>query len=168
MARQSPAKSPIENELAALARAVRAIAERVALLAPQPACSPVSVSRPTNDAAKVRQYLRARRLRERLLPAELFADPAWDMLLDLYAAEIEEQPISVTSACIAAAVPATTALRWLGRLEELALTERQDDPHDCRRSYIRLTGKARDCITQWLSQSSIIASETPEAERPVR
>jgi hypothetical protein len=52
----------------------------------------------------------ARRLRERLLPAGLFADPAWDMLLDLYAAEIEEQPVSVTSACIAAAAPATTAL----------------------------------------------------------
>src|SRR3546814_1843272 len=42
------------------------------------------------------------------------SDPAWDMLLDLYlAAERNTRPVSISSLCIASAVPATTALRWI-------------------------------------------------------
>jgi hypothetical protein len=67
----------------------------------------------TELAALARRYLRHRRERERLLP-DLFADPAWDILLDLFAASIERRPVSVSSACVAAAVPPTTALRWIG------------------------------------------------------
>ena len=48
----------------------------------------------------------------------IFADPAWDMLLDLMEAEIEQPRVAVSSLCIAAAVPATTALRWLKTLTE--------------------------------------------------
>jgi len=155
------ARNAIEIELATLARVACTVAERLTLLASQPASSPASGGSPTNNAARVRQYLRARRLRERLLPAVLFADPAWDMLLDLYASEFERQRVSISNACIAAAVPATTALRWLARLEELALIERQDDPHDSRRCFVRLTTNARECIEQWLSQSSIIADDHP-------
>ena len=156
-----PARNAIEIELATLAQAISALAERLTLLTSQPAGESASCGRPTSNAARVRQYLRARRLRERLLPAELFADPAWDMLLDLYASEFERQRVSISSACIAAAVPATTALRWLARLEELALIERQDDPHDSRRSFVRLTTNARECIEQWISQSPIIAGDQP-------
>jgi len=166
MTQQSSARSAIEIELATLARAVCAVAERLTLLTSQPARSPASCGGPTDNAARVRQYLRARRLRERLLPAELFADPAWDMLLDLYASEFERQRVSISSACIAAAVPATTALRWLTRLEELALIERQDDPHDSRRSFVRLTTNARECIEQWLSQSPILAGDQPAGHGP--
>ncbi len=36
-------------------------------------------------AKAVRRMLRQRRMREQYFPADLFADPAWDMLLDLYA-----------------------------------------------------------------------------------
>ena len=57
--------------------------------------------------------IRARRLRARYFPEDLFADPAWDMLLDLLQAEIAQLRVPVSSLCIAAAVPATTALRWL-------------------------------------------------------
>ena len=42
----------------------------------------------------------------------LFADPAWDIMLDLFAARIEGKDITVSSAGIAACVPPTTALRW--------------------------------------------------------
>jgi hypothetical protein len=71
----------------------------------------------TSDAAPVpaetvRAVIRARRLRSRFFSEELFADPAWDMLLDLLQAEISHLRVPVSSLCIAAAVPATTALRW--------------------------------------------------------
>src|SRR3546814_12784439 len=70
----------------------------------------------TLESAQVRDLLRARRLRDDFLPADLFADPAWDMLLDLLAARLEHGRVSVSSLCIASAVPPTTALRWIRRL----------------------------------------------------
>jgi len=94
-------------------------------------------------AAEVRSVIRARRMRDSFFEATLFADPAWDMLLDLFAAEIEHARVSVSSLCIAAAVPGTTALRWIGTLSEAGLVERKDDPFDRRRAFISLSAKAR-------------------------
>ena len=56
----------------------------------------------------MRSVIRARRLRSRFFPDDLFADPAWDMLLDLLQAEIAQLRVPVSSLCIAASVPATT------------------------------------------------------------
>lgn len=92
-------------------------------------------------ATEVRSVIRARRLRAQFFADELFADPAWDMLLDLFAAELERRQVSVSSLCIAAAVPPTTALRWIGTLHEAGLFERQADPSDRRRAYIGLSAK---------------------------
>ncbi len=63
------------------------------------------------SAADVRRTIRARRLRDQFFGTALFEDPGWDMLLDLYAAELERGRVSVSSLCIAAAVAPTTALR---------------------------------------------------------
>ena len=70
------------------------------------------------DAATIRAMIRARRLRDQYFRGDLFADPAWDMLLDLMAARIEKNRVAVSSLCIAAAVPATTALRWIKALTD--------------------------------------------------
>ena len=43
------------------------------------------------------------------LQEELFADPAWDMLLDLLQAQISHLRVPVSSLCIAAAVPASSS-----------------------------------------------------------
>ena len=77
--------------------------------------------------------------RRRFLPAGLFADPAWDMLLDLYLADILSKRISVSSLCGASNVPATTALRWIGALDREGLIKRTADPRDARRYYISLS-----------------------------
>lgn len=65
--------------------------------------------------------------------------PAWDIVLDLYKAKSEGKTISVTSACIGAACPSTTALRWLQALESMNLVERKPDRHDGRRIVVELT-----------------------------
>lgn len=88
---------------------------------------------------KVTEIYRARRRRGRHLPAELFGEPAWDMLLDLFAARLSGRLISVTSACYAASVPATTALRWLTVLEKEGLVERVDHPRDQRVRWVQLS-----------------------------
>jgi len=102
------------------------------------------------DAMLVRRLLRARRDRARFLPSDLFADPAWDMLLDLMAARLEGRQEPVSSLCIAANVPTTTALRWVRSLTDAGLIERQADPFDARRSYVRLTDAAADAVLGWL------------------
>lgn len=90
----------------------------------------------------VRQIIANRQRRARFFDAHLFADPAWDMLLDLTAAHSEGQKVSVTSLCIAAGVPATTALRWLTQLVETGVFRRAADPLDKRRVFIELSESA--------------------------
>ena len=97
---------------------------------------------PAIDAAEIRAVIRARRLRNQFFAGELFADPAWDMLLDLFAAGLEKRRVSVSSLCIAAAVPPTTALRWIGTMHDAGLFGREADPGDRRRAYIVLSEPA--------------------------
>lgn len=99
------------------------------------------------DAVTVRGLIRLRRLRDQFFTRELFADPAWDMLLDLMAARLENSRVAVSSLCIAAAVPATTALRWIRTLTEHGLFVRVADPEDGRRIFIELSDSAFDAMT---------------------
>lgn len=76
--------------------------------------------------------------------------PAWDIMLDLYKARASGRRISVTSASIGAACPATTALRWLQALENMGLIQRKEDEHDRRRTEVILTEAAVVKITKAL------------------
>ncbi|HEY1124787.1 MAG TPA: winged helix DNA-binding protein [Sphingobium sp.] len=98
---------------------------------------------------EIKSLLRARRMREQFLPADLFADPAWDMILDLMAARLAGQRVSVSSLCIAAAVPPTTALRWIRQLTDRGVFSRIDDPADGRRVFIELTDSAAEAVMAW-------------------
>lgn len=103
------------------------------------------------DAARIRQLIQMRRLRDRFFDAALFADPAWDMLLDLAASRLEERSVSVSSLCIAAAVPPTTALRWIRMMTEQQLLVRRADPADARRMFIDLADSAFDRVCGWFA-----------------
>jgi DNA-binding MarR family transcriptional regulator len=93
-----------------------------------------------------------RRKRGRALGDEgLFGEPAWDILLDLYIAESEGTRLPVTSACIGAAVPTTTALRWLNILETRGLIARKEDPCDARRTYVRISREGRHRVEDVLA-----------------
>lgn len=70
---------------------------------------------------------------------DLFGEPAWDILLDLFIAHAEDKPVSVSSACIGSAAPATTGLRWLGVLADEGLILRENDADDHRRVLVRLS-----------------------------
>lgn len=96
-----------------------------------------------------------RRLRERLfqdkVPVDLFGEPAWDMLLDLYIAKHTGKRISVSSLCAAASVPATTAIRWINIMVDKGLVSRDDDRTDGRRVFIELTDQANCILRDLLS-----------------
>lgn len=105
---------------------------------------------PAARAKYVRRRIRQRREREQYFSNELFADPAWDMMLDLYAAHYERHgDVSVSSLCIAAAVPATTALRWIKTMCDEKLFVRIADPNDGRRIFVRLSDEARCALDEF-------------------
>lgn len=107
---------------------------------------------------QVRAVIRARRLRARFFDAELFADPAWDMLLDLFQAEIAQHRVPVSSLCIAAAVPPTTALRWIKTMTDSGLFRRRADPHDGRRVFVELSSDASGAMRRYFAQAGTTAA----------
>lgn len=106
---------------------------------------------PMPDPKLVRQMIAARQARARFFDAELFSDPAWDMLLDLTAVHGEKAQVSVTSLCIAANVPATTALRWLKQMVESGIFERVADENDRRRAFIELSESSQDAMARYFA-----------------
>jgi DNA-binding MarR family transcriptional regulator len=102
------------------------------------------------EAGQIRAIIRARRMRDHFFKSDLFADPAWDMLLDLMAARLEKQRVAVSSLCIAAAVPPTTALRWIKSLSDQGLFVRVADAEDGRRVFIELSDWAATALDAYL------------------
>ncbi|MBB3861431.1 DNA-binding MarR family transcriptional regulator [Novosphingobium hassiacum] len=98
----------------------------------------------------------ARRDRERASHSpELFNDPAWDILLDLFIAHAQDKFISVSDAGLAGQVPATTALRWVWSLEKTGLVERRADKSDKRRSFVMLTASGLSYMRKVLATMSV-------------
>jgi hypothetical protein len=104
------------------------------------------------DARTIRRIIRNRHARTRFFDGALFADPAWDILLDLTAARIESVRVSVTSLCIASGVPPTTALRWIGQMIQAGLLHRNEDDADRRRAFIALTDRAADMMARYFAE----------------
>lgn len=111
---------------------------------PSPIAKPhhsASMARTLEQNVRLIQSVRQRRAR--LFGAELFADPAWDMLLELFLRDLRQRPISVAGLCIASRVPATTAQRWMDKLESEGWLRRSADPSDRGRLLICLTDGGR-------------------------
>jgi hypothetical protein len=117
-----------------------------------------------------RECYAGRRRRARYLSADLFGEPTWDILLDLYVAAREGRRVPTTSACIGAHVPPTTALRWLRILESRGLVGREEDGRDGRRTFVKLTARGESVMEAFLGmlgdglrEALNAAATTPEA-----
>jgi len=154
---------PSAARLRQLSDEVSRIAATLARLSVGPGAAPAEkLEAPTGEAPAVsldtvRQVIRARRLRARFFDEELFADPAWDMLLDLLQAEIAQHRVPVSSLCIAAAVPATTALRWIKTMTDVGLFKRRADPHDGRRVFVELSPGASESMRRYFGEVGKVA-----------
>lgn len=95
-------------------------------------------------------FYRARQMRARYLEENLFGEPAWDMLLDLFINKSNRIKTSVKSLCVASHVPETTALRWIGLLIDASLVYRENDNTDRRRVFICLTPRGLAAIRHHL------------------
>ena len=94
----------------------------------------------------VRKSLQVRLVRGRYLNSKLFSDPAWDMLLELYAAAITQRRLSVSRLSERSGTPMTTTLRWIAALESEGLVERQPNPLDARQVFIVLSTQAVEAM----------------------
>lgn len=93
-----------------------------------------------------------RSIRTRHLPADLFGEPAWDMLLFLYMQRVKSAKVKVTMLCAAAGVPPTTALRYIDALQGHALIEKSASSTDTRVVFVSLTDTAFENLTDFLGQ----------------
>lgn len=152
--RQSGVAEPsvTAHQIARLSAEARRIAEALEQLARDADAGPAVPVSPE----LVRRLIRLRRDRDRHFPAQIFADPAWDMLLDLTAARMEGIDVPVSSLCVAAAVPTTTALRWIRTLSEAGLLQRSTDAGDARRSFVVLSDTAHLAMQAWIRRFAAV------------
>lgn len=91
----------------------------------------------------LRLLIEMRRMRFRQFDSGLSSNPGWDMLLDLMSARLAGRQVPISSACVAAGIPATTALRLVNGLIEAGYVRRMPDPTDGRRVLVDLTEGGR-------------------------
>ncbi|HEX9954272.1 MAG TPA: MarR family winged helix-turn-helix transcriptional regulator [Allosphingosinicella sp.] len=147
----TPRLQQISEEVGRIASALAALSEE------DFAASEAAKGKIRIDAGLVRAMIRARRLRDQFFHSELFVDPAWDMLLDLFAARLEKRKVAVSSLCIAAAVPPTTALRWIKSLSDQGLFVRSADAEDGRRVFIELSDQSAAAMEAYLRAAQRIS-----------
>jgi CheY-like chemotaxis protein len=103
--------------------------------------------------AFVRNVVKNRQSRAKYFDPELFAGPAWDILLDLAAAGLHGDTVATSSACAGTQVPLSTALRYINQLVEAGLVTRKADPTDKRRTLLELEPAALSAMTRYLTAS---------------
>lgn len=117
-----------------------------------------------NYGAYARAIVTARARIGRYLDPSLFADPAFDILLDLLASEEEGRKVNMSSCACAGRVPRTTGLRWICTLEQKGLLERIDDEADQRTTFVRLTPDARASLIDYLGSIARVPTLSPKAK----
>lgn len=77
--------------------------------------------------------LHARRARADIFGADIFSDPAWDILLELYAAKLGARTMTAVELARAIRTPTSTTIRWIGSLQQRGLIapvlKGSDDEH---------------------------------------
>lgn len=114
--------------------------------------SPASIS-----AELVRAIIEARNARKRYFGDQLFADPAWDILLELFVLRCDQRRASVSKLSLGAGVPTTTALRWIDKLHSDGLVEREPDPLDARRVWVALSDKGFEAMQSYVHAIGYLA-----------
>ena len=110
-----------------------------------------AVVTPLNGRELAKQLLAQRQARFDHFPAELFHEPAWDMLIALFIAHNDTRPTNVKALVAMADAPVTTSQRWIEHLHKLKLIDRVNDPADRRRIEISLSHSGYEAITAYLT-----------------
>jgi DNA-binding MarR family transcriptional regulator len=154
-----PLTDPALNRIADEMRRMADSISQGVLIEPDSAAAPSAQNWNDGRLARFAEAIyRDRRRRDKLLAIEL-GEPQWDILLDLFIQATRGNQVSVTSACIAADVPSSTALRALDQLRAAGLVSRTEDLHDKRRVLVALSRTGMDAMRSFLRQSALAARE---------
>ena len=96
----------------------------------------------------------SRRVRERFFEKKIFGEPAWDMLLELYASELNDEKISTSNLILSSSSPSSTALRWIKHLEDGGLVFKQSSHIDGRVQYQKITSNGFESMTKYFESIS--------------
>lgn len=77
------------------------------------------------------------------------AEGAWLILIEAAVYHMQEQPLFVTSACIASGAPISSAVRYINDLEENGYLRRMPDPADGRRTSIVITERGLELVESY-------------------
>ncbi|MBB4611755.1 MarR family transcriptional regulator [Novosphingobium taihuense] len=102
-----------------------------------------------------------RRKRSNWLPQDLFGEPAWDILLELFVMRMQGKSARVKNACIASGVPATTALRWINVLERKGLISSSADSVDHRVRWVWLEDEPYQKIYEMMAEQIGVEAHAP-------
>jgi len=89
-----------------------------------------------------------RRGRETVFGPNLFSEPAWDALLELYAAKLGRRSMSLDDVAKALDIPESTMARWIDVLTDRQLVETESDPIEPSRLWLRLTSEGEAKMKQ--------------------
>jgi DNA repair protein RadC len=102
-----------------------------------------------------RSTARRRLLRRQLLGHdELFGEPAWQMLLDLFIHDGDDVPLSMSALSAAAGIPSSSAMKLVQRLCDAGLLERTIDMFDRRRSLVRLAPEVAHKLRAYFAEGT--------------
>ena len=107
--------------------------------------------------AFTRRMINERYRRFQYFDGHLFSDPAWDIMLELFVAEIEVREVPVTNLCFTSNVPDTTVLRWIKTLCHEELVVRHKDKIDKRRVLVQLTRPASEAMRRYVEEQMAAA-----------
>lgn len=113
------------------------------------------------------KILKSRQTRGNFVAEDLLCEAAWGILLDLTVAGLKGERVATSSACAAAQVPLSTALRHVNQLIKAGWVKRISDPKDKRRTFIELQPEAFDQMVKYLRSTWEVFGASPSPVRPV-
>jgi len=102
-----------------------------------------------------------RRLRAGLFPGAPFANPAWDVMLDLFIQEMNGFRTSLDHLSLGGELPAITIYECVDALVGLGLIERTSDRFDHRVFWLSLSVRGRQGMFELLERSAEYARPGP-------
>jgi hypothetical protein len=109
-------------------------------------------SMPADLVAQARVQLAVRKARRRYFPADLFHEPAWEMLLALFIIYQTDHSMNVKALVSCSDAPATTSQRWIDHLHKSGLIDRVTDTADRRRIDISLSDRGYEAMVRYLKE----------------
>ena len=98
------------------------------------------------------KLLDLRRKRIAIFGPQMFAEPAWEMILTLYA-EDRIRRHTQASLCEQSGASRSTCMRWIDFLVDQGLVNLEEHPTDKRRNFVSLSEKGGSLLELYLSET---------------